>query len=144
MGEWRLGSTARSSPSGTRLCRMLAEQRWDVIPGAEPVPDFTRRVHAVITQIAAAYVERGSRFFTHAGVIGEALAQASGAEPSPSIGPKNASISQMFVGSRQVSRPGDYTMPRIEPSSQRLLQRAASRGSVREPSPTLGRWGGLG
>jgi 2,3-bisphosphoglycerate-dependent phosphoglycerate mutase len=30
-------------------------------------------------------------------VIGEALAQASGAEPFAFIGPNNASISQMFV-----------------------------------------------
>ena len=35
--------------------------------------------------------------FTHSGLIGQAFAEASGAEPFAFIGPNNASISQMFV-----------------------------------------------
>jgi probable phosphoglycerate mutase len=98
MGEWEGGLYRKKFAERDPIAlRMLAEQRWDVIPGAEPAPDFTRRVHAVITQIAAAHVGERIAVFTHAGVIGEALAQASGAEPFAFIGPNNASISQMFV-----------------------------------------------
>jgi probable phosphoglycerate mutase len=98
MGEWEGGLYRKKFAERDPIAlRMLVEQRWDVIPGAEPAPDFTRRVHAVITQIAAAHVGERIAVFTHAGVIGEALAQASGAEPFAFIGPNNASISQMFV-----------------------------------------------
>src|ERR1700722_4893077 len=100
MGEWEGGLYRKKFAERDPIAlRMLVEQRWDAIPGAEPAPDFTRRVHAVITQIAAAHVGERIAVFTHAGVIGEALAQASGAEPFTFIGPNNASISQMFVTS---------------------------------------------
>jgi probable phosphoglycerate mutase len=98
MGEWEGGLYRKKFAERDPIAlRMLAEQRWDVIPGAEPAPDFTRRVHTVITQLAAAHAGERIAVFTHAGVIGEALAQASGAEPFAFIGPNNASISQMFV-----------------------------------------------
>jgi probable phosphoglycerate mutase len=51
----------------------------------------------MITRIAAAHVGERIAVFTHAGVIGEALSQASGAEPFAFIGPNNASISQILV-----------------------------------------------
>jgi 2,3-bisphosphoglycerate-dependent phosphoglycerate mutase len=98
MGEWEGGLYRKKFAERDPIAlRMLAEQRWDVIPGAEPAPDFTRRVRAVITQIAAAHVGERIAVFTHSGVIGEALAQASGAEPFTFIGPNNASISQLIV-----------------------------------------------
>jgi probable phosphoglycerate mutase len=98
MGEWEGGLYRKKFAEQDPIAqRMLAEQRWDVIPGAEPAPEFTKRVRSVITKIAAAHVGGKIAVFTHAGVIGEALAQASGAEPFAFIGPNNASISQMLV-----------------------------------------------
>jgi probable phosphoglycerate mutase len=98
MGEWEGGLYRKKFAEQDPIAqRMLAEQRWDVIPGAEPAAEFTRRVRTVIAQIAAAHVGERIAVFTHAGVIGEALAQASGAEPFAFIGPNNASISQMLV-----------------------------------------------
>jgi 2,3-bisphosphoglycerate-dependent phosphoglycerate mutase len=98
MGEWEGGLYRKKFAERDPVAqRMLAEQRWDVIPGAEPAPEFTRRVRSVVARIAAAHVGERIALFTHAGVIGEALAQASGAEPFAFIGPNNASISQMLV-----------------------------------------------
>jgi probable phosphoglycerate mutase len=98
MGDWEGGLYRKKFAARDPLAlRLLAEQRWDVIPGAEPAPEFTRRVRSVISQIAAAHVDERLAVFTHAGFIGEALAQASGAEPFAFIGPSNASISQILV-----------------------------------------------
>jgi len=98
MGEWEGGLYRKKFAEQDPLAlRMLAEQRWDVIPGAEPAGEFSQRVRSVLTRIAAAHVGERMAVFTHAGVIGEALAQASGAEPFAFIGPNNASISQLVV-----------------------------------------------
>jgi probable phosphoglycerate mutase len=102
LGEWEGGLYRRKFAEQDPIAlRMLAEQRWDVIPGAEPAGEFSRRVHAVISLIAAAHAGEKIAVFTHAGVIGEALAQASGSEPFAFIGPNNASISQLLVTSDQ-------------------------------------------
>jgi probable phosphoglycerate mutase len=102
MGEWEGGLYRKKFAERDPIAlRMLAEQRWDVIPGAEPAPEFARRIRSVLTRIAAAHAGEKIAVFTHAGVIGEALAQASGAEPFTFIGPSNASISQMLVTSEK-------------------------------------------
>ena len=100
LGEWEGGLYRKKFAEQDPIAlRMLAEQRWDVIPGAEPAGEFSRRVHAAISLIAAAHAGEKIAVFTHAGVIGEALAQASGSEPFAFIGPNNASISQLLVTS---------------------------------------------
>jgi probable phosphoglycerate mutase len=100
LGEWEGGLYRKKFAEQDPIAlRMLAEQRWDVIPGAEPAGAFSRRVHAVISRIATAHAGEKIAIFTHAGVIGEALAQASGSEPFAFIGPNNASISQLLVTS---------------------------------------------
>jgi 2,3-bisphosphoglycerate-dependent phosphoglycerate mutase len=98
MGEWEGGLYRKKFAERDPIAlRMLAEQRWDVIPRAEPAPEFTERIRSVIATVAARHVRGKIAVFTHAGVIGEALAQASGAEPFTFIGPNNASISQLVV-----------------------------------------------
>jgi 2,3-bisphosphoglycerate-dependent phosphoglycerate mutase len=98
MGEWEGGLYRKKFAEQDPMAqRVLAEQRWDVIPGAEPAAEFAHRVRSVIRRIAAAHVGGTVAVFTHSGLIGEALARASGAEPFAFIGPNNASISQMFV-----------------------------------------------
>jgi probable phosphoglycerate mutase len=98
MGEWEGGLYRKKFAAQDPIAlRMLAEQRWDVIPGAEPAPEFRARVRAAIAKIAAAHPGEKIAVFTHAGVIGEALAQASGSEPFAFIGPNNASISELLV-----------------------------------------------
>jgi probable phosphoglycerate mutase len=98
MGEWEGGLYRKKFAEQDPIAqRMLDEQRWDVIPGAEPAVEFAHRVRSVLTQIAAAHVGEKIAVFTHAGVIGEALSQASGSQPFAFIGPDNASISQLLV-----------------------------------------------
>ena len=77
--------------------RMFAEQRWDVIPGAEPAEVFGRRVRRAVERIAAAHVDQRVAAFTHGGTIGEVLAQATGSEAFAFTGADNASISHLVI-----------------------------------------------
>jgi probable phosphoglycerate mutase len=76
---------------------MFLEQRWDVIPGAETNAAFAARVQSGLERIVAAH--RGQRVVVvvHGGVIGQALAVASGASTFSFIGADNASISQLVA-----------------------------------------------
>jgi 2,3-bisphosphoglycerate-dependent phosphoglycerate mutase len=106
LGEWEGGllrkMVAESHPISQRV---LAEERWDVIPGAEPAAEFAGRVRAAIERLAAAHPGQRVAAFTHGGVIGEALAQASGSRPFAFNGADNASISRLVItGDRWIVR----------------------------------------
>jgi probable phosphoglycerate mutase len=77
--------------------QMIDEQRWDLIPGSEPVDDFADRIATVLDTIAGRHPGRAVAVFTHAGVIGQAMAHACGSDPSPFNAADNASISQIVV-----------------------------------------------
>jgi 2,3-bisphosphoglycerate-dependent phosphoglycerate mutase len=76
---------------------MIDEQRWDVIPGAEPADAFSDRVVGVLNRIAARHAGRAVAVFTHAGVIGAAMAHACHSSPYPFNAADNASISQVVI-----------------------------------------------
>jgi probable phosphoglycerate mutase len=76
---------------------MIDEQRWDLIPGSEPVNAFADRVTTVLDAIAGRHPGRAVAVFTHAGVIGQAMAHASGCDPFPFSAADNASISQIVI-----------------------------------------------
>jgi 2,3-bisphosphoglycerate-dependent phosphoglycerate mutase len=106
LGEWEGGvlrkMMANGNPTGERV---LAEERWDVIPGAEPAAEFAGRVRAAIERLAAGHPGQRVAAFTHGGVIGEALAQASGSRPFAFLGADNASISGLVIsGDRWILR----------------------------------------
>jgi probable phosphoglycerate mutase len=85
--------------------RIFAEQRWDVIPGAEAREPFATRVRGAVERIAAAHPDQRVAVFAHGGTIGEVLAQAAGSEPFAFMGADNASISHVVVtGSRWILR----------------------------------------
>jgi probable phosphoglycerate mutase len=77
--------------------QMFQEQRWDVIPGAEPAADFAARVGAGIRRIAAAHPDQRVVVVAHGGTIGEVLAQATRSEPWAFVGADNGSISHLVV-----------------------------------------------
>ncbi|MQA86359.1 MAG: histidine phosphatase family protein [Streptosporangiales bacterium] len=77
--------------------RMWAEERWDVIPGAEPAAAFESRVRQAIERLASAHPDQRLAVFTHGGVIGQALALASGSRPFAFHGADNGSISHLIV-----------------------------------------------
>ena len=77
LGEWESGGLRKHTREGhPMVLQILAEQRWDVIPGAEPTEAFDARVRAGIERIAAAHPDETVAAFVHGGVIGRVLATA--------------------------------------------------------------------
>lgn len=98
LGEWEGGRYRQKVVDGDPLAvRAFAEERWDVIPGAEPSADLARRVRGAVERIAAAH--RGGRAVcvAHGGVIGQVLALATSSRPFAFVGADNASISRLVV-----------------------------------------------
>jgi 2,3-bisphosphoglycerate-dependent phosphoglycerate mutase len=98
LGEWEGGLYRKMVADGDPTAlRMFAEERWDVIPGAEAAEHFAARIRSGIRRIAAR--NRGQRVavFAHGGVIGQVLALASGSRPFAFIAADNASISRLVV-----------------------------------------------
>jgi probable phosphoglycerate mutase len=107
LGEWENeGAFRRNISEGHELAlRMFAEQRWDVIPGAESTADLSTRVRRGITRIAAAHPDQRVVVVVHGGVIGTLLSIATGSEGFAFITADNASISEIVVhGDRWIVR----------------------------------------
>jgi probable phosphoglycerate mutase len=98
LGEWELGPFRKHVAEGHPIAlRMSEEQRWDVIPGAERADDFAARVRAGISRIADRHPDQCVAVFTHGGVIGQVLADASSSQPFAFVGADNGSISHLVV-----------------------------------------------
>ena len=77
--------------------QVLTEQRWGVIPGAEPDDAFAARVRGAIMRLAAAHPDQRIAAFTHGGVIAQVLSAATGSRPFAFLGADNASVSRLYV-----------------------------------------------
>jgi probable phosphoglycerate mutase len=100
LGEWEGGLFRKHVSAGHPIAlRMRAEQRWDVIPGAEPGERFAARVRAGVERIAAAHAGERVVVVVHGGTIGQALTTALGipARPLALSWADNGSISELVV-----------------------------------------------
>lgn len=98
LGDWEGGEFRRRVADGDPIvARMYAEQRWDVIPGGEPVADFDRRVRRSIERIAAGHRDELVVAVVHGGVIGQVINIAAGTSGFAFLGADNASISHIVV-----------------------------------------------
>jgi probable phosphoglycerate mutase len=120
LGEWEGGVyRSRVAAGDPLLAEVLRQQRWDVIPGAEPADAFEARVAGALDRIAATHPDQLVAVFTHGGVIGEALAQTASSARLAFSAADNASISQIIVG------PGLRSVRRFNDTSH-LARRFAS------------------
>lgn len=98
LGEWEGGLfRQRVAEQHPIALRMREEQRWDVIPGGEPTAQFSARVRRGVEQIAAAHPNQRVAVFTHGGVIGQILAEATASRPFAFIGADNGSVSRLVI-----------------------------------------------
>jgi probable phosphoglycerate mutase len=98
LGDWEGGLYRKMVADAHPVAvAMRAEERWDVIPGAEPSAEFAARVRGAVTRLAAAHPGQRLAVFTHGGVIGQLLALASGSRPFAFIGADNGSLSHLVV-----------------------------------------------
>jgi 2,3-bisphosphoglycerate-dependent phosphoglycerate mutase len=98
LGEWEGGSFRKHVAENHPVAqRMYAQQRWDVIPGAEPAEAFAARVRGAIERIAAAHPGETVAVVSHGGVIGQVLVEATGARAFAFTGSDNAAVSHVVV-----------------------------------------------
>ncbi len=98
LGEWEGGLFRQKVADADPVAvRMLSEERWDVVPGAESTADFTSRIQAGIERISAAHPGGRVVVFSHGAAIGEVLAHATGSRPFAFLMSDNASIARLVI-----------------------------------------------
>ncbi len=99
LGEWEGGLLRKYVAEGHPVARrMWEEQRWDVIPGAEPADHFSARVSGAIERVAASHPDETVVVVAHGGTIGQVLAHACGARYGFAFaGSDNGAISHVVV-----------------------------------------------
>ena len=99
LGEWEGGEFRIRVAQGDPLAmRLLAEERWDLIPGAESMDDLAARVRTgVDAMVAATGAGKVAAAVLHGGVIGEICRQATSSRPFAFIHSDNCSITRLVV-----------------------------------------------
>lgn len=99
LGDWDGGLYRKMIAEGHPLIlKMVEEERWDAIPGAEPHDVFSARVRVAIERIVANHPDNRMTVFTHGGVIGEVFRQTvQAARNFAFVSADNGSISQLVV-----------------------------------------------
>lgn len=107
LGEWEGGLLRQRMAEGDPIAQqVVAQERWDVIPGAEPQEDFAGRVAGAIRRIVAAHPEQRVAVVAHGGTIGQLMSLAvGGGRGFAFVGCDNGSISHLVaIGERWVVR----------------------------------------
>jgi probable phosphoglycerate mutase len=106
LGDWEGGELRIRAAHGDPLfARCIEEERWDVIPNAEPMERFAERVRRGLAAIVdAAGPDAVAVAVLHGGVIGEICRQATHSRPFAFVHADNCSISRLVVmpGGRQL------------------------------------------
>ena len=106
LGEWEGGILRIKAHEQDPIYQQMHEQqRWDVIPGAEPMAELRERVFRGLGKIAGGHPDELVVVVAHGGVIGHIIATATGASPFAFNGCDNGSISRIVLdGSRVIVR----------------------------------------
>lgn len=98
LGEWEGGLFRKKVAERDPIAvQMYTEQRWDAIPGAESNEAFGARLRAAVERIADSHPDRTVAVFTHGGVIGRLMADASGARAFAFGGSDNCGITHLVI-----------------------------------------------
>lgn len=106
LGDWDGGLyRIKAAENAPEFQRAFAQQEWGEIPGAETTKTLHDRVRAGLFRIAAAHTDEQVAVVVHGGVVGAAMAIASGSQPFAFNGAANGSISRIvIVGDRMIVR----------------------------------------
>ena len=97
LGEWEGGEFRIRVANGDPIAaRLFEEERWDVIPGAESMDAFGRRIGEGLRQIADATGPGGTAAAVlHGGVIAEICRQVTSSRPFAFLQVDNTSITRL-------------------------------------------------
>ena len=103
LGDWEGGLFRVRAAEGDPVFRQIWEQeRWDVIPGGEPLEEFDERVWRGFQQIVAAHPDERVMAVAHGGVIGQLLHRVTGSRRFAFSGADNASISEVVASQERI------------------------------------------
>ncbi|TMV13756.1 histidine phosphatase family protein [Arenibacterium halophilum] len=98
LGDWDGGAYRRKAAEGApEFNRAVERQEWGEIPNAETTAELHARVRAGLLRIAAAHPGERVAVFVHGGVVGAAMAIASGAQAFHFNGADNGSVSRLVI-----------------------------------------------
>jgi probable phosphoglycerate mutase len=99
LGTWEGGEFRIRVHDGDPIAmQAIAEERWDVIPGAETMDELAARVRRGVTSIVErAGPDVSAVAIVHGGVIGELCRQATESRPFAFIHSDNTSITRLVV-----------------------------------------------
>jgi 2,3-bisphosphoglycerate-dependent phosphoglycerate mutase len=98
LGEWE-GWILRKKLADREpdAVRVISEQRWDLVPGSEPLETFHARLFPAVDRIAQSHPDERVVVVSHGAAIAEILGHATGSRPWAFLGADNASISHLIV-----------------------------------------------
>jgi probable phosphoglycerate mutase len=99
LGEWEGGELRiRAAERDPLFFEVIASERWDTIPGAEPAEEFAARVSVGLQRVVDT-VGPGSVAVAvvHGGVIGEIARTATSSRPFAFVHADNCSVSRLVV-----------------------------------------------
>ena len=103
LGEWEGGIfRSRAIDNDPVFQEIFRQERWDVIPGAEPHDDFDTRVWRGFQRIVAAHPDETVMLVAHGGVIGHLLHRVTDSRRFAFSVADNASISEVVAGPDRV------------------------------------------
>ena len=98
LGDWEGGEfRKRAADRDPTIVKMWVEERWDVVPGAEPGEQFATRVRDAVQRIAEKHPDQTVAVFTHGGVIGQIMAEATNSRGFAFTGSDNCGITHVVV-----------------------------------------------
>jgi probable phosphoglycerate mutase len=98
LGDWEEGEFRRRAALRDPIFEQIfLQERWDVIPGAEPHEEFDTRVWRGFQHIVAAHPDQCVVVVSHGGVIGQLLHRVTNARRFAFAGADNASISEVVA-----------------------------------------------
>lgn len=105
LGDWDLGEyRIRAANRDPIFVQAMERGEWGDIPGAETTAALQARVRLGLERIAATHPDKLVAVFVHGGVIGAALAVATGSRSFAFNGAANGSISRVVI------QQGDWTV----------------------------------
>jgi probable phosphoglycerate mutase len=98
LGEWEGGALRMKAAAADPLFEQIfLRERWDVIPGAEPLDDFDARTQRGLQRIVDAHPDGRVVVVVHGGVIGQLLHHVTESRRFAFAGADNGSISEIVV-----------------------------------------------
>jgi probable phosphoglycerate mutase len=98
LGEWEGGLfRERAVANDPLFLEIFRQERWDVIPGAEPLDAFDARVWSAFQRIVAAHPDQRVMVVSHGGVIAHLLHRVSESRRFAFSVADNASISEVVA-----------------------------------------------